>query len=187
MTLNQNWTNFRVFKQWQADMAEWVCCLARTTEVVCSGSSSDWTEKLGIRPTICPKLQLVIVVGKISGFRNSLRTAPYTERLNILSFFQTSDSIVLSVRSLISDYDWLSVFDGTRSSNKFQTHRKTRLIADLCMFNFYPRWCGVKYRALHDCDWKESFSITISQHYTLSNQQKSKFLASLTHFRKYSK
>jgi hypothetical protein len=51
------------------------------------GSSSDWTEELCFRPAFCPGLQLVIVVWKISSFRNCLWTAPFTERRGILSFF----------------------------------------------------------------------------------------------------
>jgi hypothetical protein len=44
---------------------------------MCTGSWSDWTEELCVRLAFCPELQLVIVVGKISGFRNCLQTAPY--------------------------------------------------------------------------------------------------------------
>jgi hypothetical protein len=35
-------------------------------------------EELWARPDFCPELQLVIVIGKILGFRNCLRTASYT-------------------------------------------------------------------------------------------------------------
>jgi hypothetical protein len=42
--------------------------------------------KLRVRPAFCPELQLGIVLGKISGFRNCLRKAPYAERRGILSF-----------------------------------------------------------------------------------------------------
>jgi hypothetical protein len=49
------------------------------------GSLSDQAEELCVRLTFCPELQLGIVVGKISGFRNCLRTAPYTARWGILS------------------------------------------------------------------------------------------------------
>jgi hypothetical protein len=38
------------------------------------------------RNSASPELQLVIVVGKTSGSRNCLRTAPYTVRRGILSF-----------------------------------------------------------------------------------------------------
>jgi hypothetical protein len=39
------------------------------------------------RLAFCPKLQLGIVVGEKSGFRNCLRTAFYTGRQGILPFF----------------------------------------------------------------------------------------------------
>ncbi len=44
-------------------------------------------KELCVRSTCYPELQLVMVVGKISGFRNYLRTALYTERRGILSSF----------------------------------------------------------------------------------------------------
>jgi hypothetical protein len=43
-------------------------------------------EELCFRVAFCPELQLVIVVGKISGFLNCLRTALYTEKRGILAF-----------------------------------------------------------------------------------------------------
>jgi hypothetical protein len=40
----------------------------------------DMYEELYVRPVFCPQLQLVTVIGKISGKRNCLRTASYTPR-----------------------------------------------------------------------------------------------------------
>ncbi len=67
---------------------------------VCVESSSDWAEEFCFRPAFFPELQLVIVVGKILGFRNYLRTAPslyrkVAERRGILSFvFNTFKKIL---------------------------------------------------------------------------------------------